>query len=311
MLLYHILKANSSDVLAMCGSYFINEQYNRALYSTRAIGSTIKPLLYYLALRYGMSPDTFLNCQHTEFKISGYETYSPNNATNTYSNDPINMIEAIALSDNIYATKTLFYVGFERFKKILESFGIKSNIVPSSALGVDETTLLNLTSIYNCFASLGTYYSPKIISKITDGNGVILYKQSSKITRKLEKPYVYILNQMLTSTFDENLIDYSKPTLLNYKTKNIFSAKTGSDDYNSYTIGFNPNYTIGVWCGTDENDFFSKSHISKKVFQSLANQITDKNLWYNPPSYIEKRKINPITGKNSTNGSIYWFLKDY
>ena len=119
------------------------------------------------------------------------------------------------------------------------------------------------------------------------------------------------MNQLLTSPFDEKIIDYSKPTLLNYQTNYIYAAKTGSDKYNSYTIGFNPSFTIGVWCGTDENEDFTKSHISKKVFQSLANEITKQNLWYNPPSYILKKKINPITGKESKYGSTYWFLKHY
>lgn len=306
-----VLKPNSSDVLAMCGGYNIEDEYNRALKSSRAIGSTIKPLLYYLALRYGMNPDTFLDCKKMEFIIKGFEKYSPSNATNTYSSIPINMIEAIALSDNIYATKTLLYVGFERFEKMLKSFGINSDCVPSSALGVDETTLINLTSIYNTFASVGTYYKPRIIKKITDSNDVVLYRNSQVSSTKLEKPYVYVLNQMLTSTFDEKLIDYSKPTLLNYKTNKMFAAKTGSDKYNSYTIGFNPTYTIGVWCGTDENEIFTKSNISKKVFQQLANQLEGKNLWYNPPSYVIKKRINPINAKESTNGSIYWFLKNY
>ena len=306
-----ILKPNSSDVLAMAGSYNIEEEYNRSIQSSRAIGSTIKPLLYYLALRYGMAPDTFLSCNKMQFNIKGYEKYSPSNATNTYSKSPINMIEAIALSDNIYATKTLLYIGFDRFEKILKSFGINSDCVPSSALGVDETNLMNLTSIYNTFASLGMYYKPRIISKITDSNGVVLYKSSPVASKKLEKPYVYILNQMLTSTFDENLIDYSKPTLLNYQTNKIYAAKTGSDKYNSYTIGFNPTYTIGVWSGTDENETFTKSHVSKKVFQQLANGLEGKNVWYNPPSYVIKRKINPITAKESYYGSTYWFLKNY
>jgi membrane peptidoglycan carboxypeptidase len=116
---------------------------------------------------------------------------------------------------------------------------------------------------------------------------------------------------MLRSPFDERLIDYSKPTLLNYKTENIFAAKTGSDKSNSYAIGFNPLYTIGVWSGTDDNQLFTKSHISKKVFQSVANSLEFDSLWYNPPSYILKKKINPITVKEIKNGSEYWFFKDY
>lgn len=306
-----ILKPNSSDVLAMIGDYEISNEFNRALYSSRSVGSTIKPLLYYLALKYGMNPLTFLNCNKTVFDIKGYDKYSPSNATNTYSSTPINMIEAISLSDNIYATKTLLYVGFERFEQLLNSFNFNSKCVPSSALGVDETTLINLTSIYNCFASLGMYYKPRIISKITDSNGVVLYKCSTQAVKKLEKPYVYVLNQLLTSTFDEKLIDYSKPTLLNYQVNKMYAAKTGSDKSNSYTIGFNPSLTIGVWCGTDDNDVLRKSHISKKVFQTLANELSNQNLWYNPPSYIIKKKINPLSGNNMANGSTYWFLKNY
>ena len=237
--------------------------------------------------------------------------YSPSNASNTYASKKINMIEAISLSDNIYATKTLLYVGFDKFEKLINCFDFNSNVVPSSALGVDETTLLNLTSIYNCFASLGTYYKPRIISKITDSKGVVLYKSSPIVQKKLEKPYVYILNQLLTAPFDEKLVDYSKPTLLNYQVNKVFAAKTGSDKHNSYTIGFNPILTIGVWCGNDEKETFTKSHISKKVFQSLANELTEANLWYNPPSYIKRRKIEPKSCVESSIGSTYWFLQDY
>ena len=85
----------------MAGGYEIDKEYNRTLLSKRSVGSTIKPLLYYLALKYGMQPDTFLNCKKMDFNIKGYETYSPSNASNTYSTNPINMIEAISLSDKI------------------------------------------------------------------------------------------------------------------------------------------------------------------------------------------------------------------
>ena len=220
------------------------------------------------------------------------------------------MIEAIGLSDNIYATKTLLYVGFDNFKRLLKMFNIDTNIVPSSALGVDETSLLNLTAIYNTFASLGTYYKPRIITYIETKDNTKLYKKSQEANSKLRKPYVFILNQLLTAPFDEKLIDYTRPTLINYKSKYKFSAKTGSDDFNSYAIAYNPNYVISVWSGTDNNEVFTTKNISKQVFKEIANSIETTNYWYNPPSYIEQRKINPITCKYSNTGSIYWFFKD-
>ncbi len=304
-----IMKANSGDVLAMSGGYHIDDEYNRALLSKRPIGSTIKPLLYYLALKCGMTPTTFLSCEQMSFNIKGYDTYSPTNASNQYAKHDINMIEAIGLSDNIYATKTLLYVGLDNFERLLKAFDIDTNCVPSSALGVDEMSLLSLTNIYNCFASLGYFYQPRIVTKILDGNGTILFSNQTKTRHVLDRPYVFLLNQMLRAPFDQNLIDYTTPTLLNYPTNNYFAAKTGTDSFNSYVVGFNPNYTIGVWTGTDNNEEFSYKNIAKKVFQEMANQITNKNVWYNPPSYIEEKKINPITATYSNQGSIYWEFK--
>lgn len=305
-----VMKSNSSDILAFIGGYNLDDQYNRAIYSKRPMGSTIKPLLYYLALLSKLNPDTYFDCSKTTFNIKGYDPYSPSNATNKYASKPINMIEAIGLSDNIYATKTLLYVGFDNFKRLLKMFNIDTNIVPSSALGVDETSLLNLTAIYNTFASLGTYYKPRIITYIETKDKTKLYKKSQEANSKLRKPYVFILNQLLTAPFDEKLIDYTRPTLINYKSKYKFSAKTGSDDFNSYAIAYNPNYVISVWSGTDNNEVFTTKNISKQVFKEIANSIETTNYWYNPPSYIEQRKINPITSKYSNTGSIYWFFKD-
>lgn len=303
-----IMKANSGDVLAMLGGTSIFDEYNRALYSKRPIDSTIKPLLYYLALLCGMNPLTTFDCRQTTFNIEGFEAYRPSNATNQYATKKINMIEAIALSDNIYATKTLLYVGFENFEKLLNLFHIKTKCVPSSALGVDEMSLIEILSIYNTFASLGDFYKPRIIKKITSSNDQVYYLNSPKKRHVLEKSYVYILNQLLRAPFDENLIDYTSPTLLNYQTNSYFGAKTGSDPLNAYTIGFNPLYSIGIWSGAESDEQFTYKNLSKKIFQQVANSINTQNVWYNPPSYILKKKINPKDGNNQQNGSVYWFL---
>lgn len=301
-----ITKPNRSDVLALLGGYNLDNQYNRAIYSNRPIGSTIKPLLYYLALRCNMSPLTYFMCDQKEFNVEGFEPYTPTNASNKYANKKINMIEAIGLSDNVYATKTLLYVGFDNFTKMLKMFDVDINCVVSSALGVDELSLIKLASIYNTFASLGDYHSPRIISKITDNNGNTLYKNSDKSVKLLDKTTTLILNQLLTSPFDYNLIDYTHPTLLNYKPNTTFAAKTGSNEYNSYVVGYNPLYTIAVWTGTDNNEVFHSKNVSKKVFKEIANIINKENIWYLPNELINEIRINPITGEKDINGSIYW-----
>ena len=304
-----VMEPNTGNVLSIFGSYDINDQYNRAIYSKRPVGSTIKPLLYYLALKCNMTPFSEFSCKKTIFNVTGYEPYCPTNANNKYADDKLNMIQAIALSDNVYATKTLLYVGFENFEKLLSLFDINIKCVLASALGVDELSLLELTSIYNCFASLGTYYKPRIISKITDSFGNVLYTNSIKSNDILDKDYVKVLNQLLTAPFDTNLIDYTTPTLINYKPDTCFAAKTGSNESNCYTIGYNPNYTISIWNGNDDNSQIQSSTVSKTVFKEIANKINDKNIWYVPSKNI---KINYVYFNNSSQNndfSIYWSIK--
>ena len=92
------------------------------------------------------------------------------------------MIQAIALSDNIYALKTLLLLGSENLVELLSSFNINNvESLPSIALGTVNTSLLKLTSLYNTFASLGSYHQPSFINKVTDFYDNTLYLSSSLI----------------------------------------------------------------------------------------------------------------------------------
>ena len=158
-----IMEPFTNKILYISGGFDYNiSTYNRAINSSRQIGSTIKPLLYSLALDNNFSPNTLLTSKETTFNIKNFGEYSPKNANNKYANDKIDMIQAIALSDNIYALKTLLLLGSDNLVKLLNKFEISQiESLPSIALGTISSSLLQLTSIYNTFASLGNYYKPQ------------------------------------------------------------------------------------------------------------------------------------------------------
>jgi len=212
-----IMEPFSNKILYITGGFDYNESsYNRAINSSRQIGSTIKPLLYSLALSNGFSPSTLLTSEETTFNIENFGTYSPKNSNNKYANSEIDMIQAIALSDNIYALKTLLLLGSENLVKLLNKFNIdNAEALPSIALGTVNTSLLKLTSIYNTFASLGTYYTPSFINKVTNYKDDVLYINQVNSKQILNESTTIILNQMLTSTFDSSLTSYSTPTMAN------------------------------------------------------------------------------------------------
>lgn len=307
-----ILEPNTSNILMIQGGKnFELSNLNRAMFSYRQVGSLIKPLLYYLGLLNDFTPLTKLESKKTTFKIKGYGEYTPKNYNDVYPNREITLLEAIGTSDNIYAVKLGLHLGSENFKKAIEFF-TKNEVkaVPSLFLGSNEMTLLELACMYNTFASLGNYYYPSFYNKILDFNDNEISLKGNSYKTLLLKKLVTILNQALLSPFDKNINKTNKPTMINYIPNVKYSAKSGSTNSDSYVIGYNPNYLIAVWTGSDEGNLISMSP-TKSIFLDLANKLSKykEEKWYEPSKNILVKKIDPITGIESNYGSIYYIAR--
>ncbi len=274
-----VMKPYSGDVIALIGGkdYGISS-FNRATNAFRQTGSTIKPLLYYLGLESGMTPLTKMKSEPTTFYINGVGEYSPQNAGNLYANKEITMLEAIALSDNIYATKTTLLLGSQKLQTLLNLFGIADvQANPTIGLGTNSMTPLQLASIYNTLASEGAYYAPRFFRKVTMQNSNIIYQKAPQLLFTLSRKSVLQLNYMLRSPFDPAFKSYATPSLLGFAPKYRFSAKTGTTDTDRWVVGYNPQYTICVWMGHDENEPFTDGTIAKTIFQDLANSLMERH----------------------------------
>ena len=307
-----ILEPNTSNILMIQGGKnFELSNLNRAMFSYRQVGSLIKPLLYYLGLLNDFTPLTKLESKKTTFKIKGYGEYTPKNYNDVYPNREITLLEAIGTSDNIYAVKLGLHLGSENFKKAIEFFTENEvKAVPSLFLGSNEMTLLELACMYNTFASLGNYYYPSFYNKILDFNDNEISLKGNSYKTLLLKKLVTILNQSLLSPFDKRINKTNKPTMINYIPNVKYSAKSGSTNSDSYVIGYNPNYLIAVWTGSDEGNLISMSP-TKSIFLDLANKLSKykEEKWYEPSKNILVKKIDPITGIESNYGSIYYIAR--
>lgn len=140
------------------GVDYAESPFNRATQAKRQPGSAMKPILYAAALENGYSPLTFLSTEKTVFTYDeGRSTYVPNNVNGKFANQPISLAQAIAISDNIYAVKTLEDIGYKKFSKMAERLGIDTQFPesPAVALGTSEVTLSDMTKAYNRIASAG------------------------------------------------------------------------------------------------------------------------------------------------------------
>ncbi len=297
-----VMKPNSGDVLGLIGGVnYEDSQFNRAINSQRQTGSSIKPLLYYLALENNLTPLTEMISEPTDFYIKDVGKYSPSNANDKYANGPITMLEALAVSDNIYATKTTLLLGSQTLKNALVAFGVKDAVAnPTIGLGTNEMTPLTLASIYNTFASEGKYYEPKLIKSAYVGSELV-YRTNNAYRFSLDRDNTLILNYMLRAPFDKNLSTFATPSLANYQTKNRFAGKTGTTDTDSWVVGFNPNYTIAVYMGTDGNEPLESGNLTKQIFVDIADALThrDGDVFFSPSN-----KMKPFCMRNNVTNKL-------
>ena len=314
--------SNTGEVLALTGGKdYSKSQYNRALYAKRQVGSTLKPFLYYVALENGFTESTTFTSEATTFVFANDQTYSPNNYNNKYGNKDISMATAIAYSENIYAVKTHLFLGEETLVEMLKRVGITSPLeaIPSLALGSEEITLKDMVSAYSTFASGGFKTNTHFIKKIEDSNGNILYEYKDNKEQVLNSSLVYIMNEILTSTYNYNFIDYNYPTCYDIASKltKKYSIKTGTTDTDHLIFGYNNNIVVGIWSGYDDNRQAETSEgktIKNMWADIVENYLKDKeNTWYELPNNVVGVLVNPITGEvaneNTKNATMFYYIK--
>lgn len=313
-----IVNPHTGGVMALTGGTdYAKSQYNRAISSTRQVGSSIKPFLYYSALENGMvSSSTFLS-EPTTFMFSSNNSYSPANYNDKYGNKNITMAAALSYSDNIYAVKTHLFLGEETLVNTAKRMGIEGEMdaLPSLALGTCELSMLDFARGYTTLASGGYKRDITFIEKVEDIHGNVLYQKKQTDNLVLNESYTYILNEMMTSTYNSNFIDYNTPTVMSIASKisNKYAIKTGSSGTDCWMVGYNPNMLMMVWNGYDDNSEMAVKDgtISKNVWVDTVENLSIEKEWYEMPNNVVGVPLDAITGEETTDTSrtsIFYFV---
>ncbi|MGN1370709.1 MAG: transglycosylase domain-containing protein [Candidatus Coprovivens sp.] len=313
-----IINPHTGGVMALSGgvNYAIS-QYNRAINSKRQVGSAIKPFLYYAALENGMvSSSTFLS-EPTTFMFSTNQSYSPSNYNNKYGNKNITMAAALAYSDNIYAVKTHLFLGEETLVNIANRMGIKEKLepLPSLALGTSELSMIDFARGYTTLASGGYKKEITFINKVEDMNGNVLYAKDNKDDLVLNESYTYILNEMMTSTYNSAFIDYNTPTVMSIASKisSKYAIKTGSSGTDCWMVGYDSNVLMMVWNGYDDNEELQVKDgtISKNIWVDTMENLNIEKKWYDMPNNVVGVPLDAITGEvtnNKEKTNIFYYV---
>ena len=287
------MNPENGEILGLIGGVdYSKSGFNRATNSIRQVGSTMKTFLYYAALENGFTPSTAFTSEQTTFTFSNKQSYSPKNANEVYGNIPISLATAISYSDNIYAVKTHMFLGEDTLVNMAKRLGITAKLSanPSLPHGTNE-----------------------------DQNGNVLYEYKEEKEMILNSSLTYILNELLTTTYDKSFIDYNYPTILSLAAKmsRKYAVKSGTTATDLWTIGYTPQAITSVWVGYDEN-----KEISSKEYQCAKNiwidtmeaYLKDKEkTWYTKPNNVVGYLVDPISGKpaneESKHKKILYYLK--
>lgn len=317
-----LMDPDDGGVLALVGGNDYNSsQYNRAINAKRQVGSTMKPFLYYSALESGFTAASSFISEKTTFSFSNSKKYTPKNYNDKYADGPLSMGAAIAYSDNIYAVKTHLFLGEEKLVAISNRLGIENQLeaVPSLALGTDEISLMDMVSAYSAFANMGYKVNGHLIRKIEDSSGNVLYEYKNEKNNILNESLVYILNEMLTYTYDKDFIDYNYPTMIGLlpKMTKKYAIKSGTTNTDMWIIGYNKDAVLGIWTGYDDNRDLTSDDTGyhKDIWiETIEGYLKDKkNNWYEAANNIVGVLVNPITGELSKDGDknskMFYFVK--
>ena len=318
-----IVEPSSGKILALTGGRdYDKSEFNRAISSKRQVGSTIKPFLYYSALENGFTPSTTFTSEKTTFSFSGGKTYTPKNYNDKYAGGPISLAAAISYSDNIYAVKTHLFLGDGALTDILGRVGITNHFtdLPSLALGAEEIDMMSMIGAYSVLANEGYKVTPYLIRKVTDVDGNTLYEHDSNSESVLNKSTVYVLNELLTTTYAKEFKDYNAPTCLSIlpKMTHKYALKSGTTNTDNLIFGYNKNLLVGIWTGYDDNKYVSNDDSSNiknmwvDIMEKYLDGKSDEETWYKTPNNVVGVAIDPISGKVASDGKkskIFYYIK--
>lgn len=294
-----VLNNKTHEVIAYAGSPDFFDSKNQGqvdgVKAIRSPGSTLKPFLYGLAFDKGLAtPKTIVNDVPVDFKGYAPENYDLN------FRGTVSIEEALRQSLNIPAIKILNELSVPSFINSMHNAGFntvwkdRKKMGLSLILGGCGVKLEELTGLYSALANKGKYYPPRW--KITQHQPT---KNKDSVFQILSPEAAYMVTKMLQ--------ELKRPDLpaANVSATNVphIAWKTGTSygRRDAWSIGYNQQYTIGVWIGNfsgsgspELNGAASATPLLFRLFNAIDQ--TGQNELLDVPMGLQSRLVCAISG---------------
>lgn len=236
--------------------------YDMVSVGKRQVGSTIKPILYTLAMQEGLGPcDKVPNIPQT-FVLPDGTTWTARGGTKR-KGEMVTLRWGLANSENNISGWVLKQFTPQAVAQMAYKMGISSFIdpVPSVFLGTAEISVKEMVAAYSIFANKGVYNTPLPVYRIEDKYGNVLEEFRPESREVITENTAYLMSNLL-----EGVVTGGTGVRLRYKYKlmNPMGGKTGTtqEHADGWFMGVTPQLVGGVWVGAEDRSIH---------FQNLAN----------------------------------------
>ncbi|ALD22743.1 glycosyl transferase [Hymenobacter sp. DG25A] len=284
---------------------FANQGQNDGVQAVRSPGSTLKPFLYALAMDRGLvTPKRMLPDVPTNF-----QGYRPENF-DKHCNGEVTLERALAYSLNIPAVRVLHELGVPAFTDKLRQAGFQNitrnapRLGLSSILGGCGASLEELTNLYVTLANGGRYAGLRLTSAPAAASSRLFTEASAFLTTD-------ILAQLTRPDLPLGAASSLRLPKVAWKTGTSYGRR------DAWSIGYNKQYTIGVWVGNfsgQGSPALTGADVATPLLFDLFNAVAynSPNDWFVPPAALDFRLVcaesGLVPGENCPNQLIDYFL---
>lgn len=295
----------SGEIKAWVGGIdFKTFKFDHANINTkRQVGSTIKPLLYSLAIEEaGFTPNTIVQDVQQDFGSLGLV---PNTGA-TCTGRSVPMANALAWSRNCASAFILKQLGNNgndaatRFAEFLKkcSFTSKIDPFPSMALGAVDLSLYEMMQAYSMFPGHGFNAQPLMIARIEDKNGNVLENflpaHRKEVINEVTAYSVALMMQGVVKNGTAQGLGGQ------FGLSNEIAGKTGTTNDNSdaWFMAYTPQLLVGTWVGCDDRFIRFGGKVGEGSSAALPicgyflkKALADKTLGLDPRAKFSKPEI--------------------
>lgn len=262
----------------------------------RQVGSTIKPLLYSLAVSsQGLTP-----CDLVDASPRNYGGWTPKGS----ALGMVPLKSALAHSNNHASVYLLDLVRPQSFIEFLgkqlkmSTYTMQPNL--TLALGSCDLSIGEMASAYTIFPGYGVHYSPLLVTRIEDSEGNIIANFTPRMNEVLSKEKAYQMIYMLKAVINEGTGRALRGGA--YHITGDLGGKTGTTNSNAdgWFIGFCPKLVVASWVGGEDRDIHFGSmafgqgaraalpifgKLMRKIYNSGKFGISEKDKFDIPEDY--------------------------